>query len=267
MGCTNEPNDLDAQMLEKSARGENCKLDSNILEITPVVETKISAQIQREIAFVKEEGVKNAMKRILPPRTEELNRVVRLLDRVDRVTSLTSPEVKMKRVLVLPHIEPTHRIYFKTDISKDVEKVKNTDAEKTIIITTEKKNPVFATDHKESGEKLSEHIKNYPKDCPEVKVYTPVFPTVKNLERMLQGKAPFSPWGQKIELHHYQQDPKGPLMMTHTKFHDQVPHVRNGLTPEERAKYENIQKPNIYKAAAKAYLGDRLPDLKLAKEL
>ena len=56
-------------------------------------------------------------------------------------------------------------------------------------------------------------------------------------------------------------------MMTHEKFHDEVPHHKNGLSPEERAKYKNIQQPNIYKMAAKAYLGDRLEHFKAAKNL
>lgn len=271
MGCTNEPNEWDDKMLEESARGERYIPDPKILaQHTPVVEVKLAADVQRRIAFIKGAANRNAAKEFLPHRMEEFDKVNRVLERVDRITSLVPPDAKERNskatVLVLPHIPPTCREYFRSDISKDVEKVKSADPYKTIAVTTERRIPLFATDFKDSGEELSKHTKNYPKDYPEVKVYTPVFPTIDNLKRMLKGDAPLSPWYQKVELHHYKQDPKGPLMMVETKFHDEVPHPEEGLTQEERATY-NVQRENIYKMTARAYLGDRLEDFKTAVEL
>ncbi len=124
---------------------------------------------------------------------------------------------------------------------------------------------LFATDFKDTGQELSRAIKDYPKDLPEVKVYTPVLPTKENLSRMLgltkeHGKplAPLSPWGIKINLHHYEQDPKGPLMMVEEKFHREVPHPKEGLSPEDRYRYDEIQRPKVWKMAARAYLGEDL---------
>lgn len=269
-GCNLAFDEKDQGKIEESIKeGREYQIDPEILEeVGPRVEMKMAADIQREIAFEKEEGIKNGMKELLPQRTEEFDKVERVIERVEKVTSLISPEVKEKDVLVLPYVPQTQKEYFKSDIIKDIKRIGDADPYKTIVITTERNVPVFTTDFKHSGEKLSEHIKNYPRDYPEVKVYTPVFPTKDNLKRMLiMGNAPLSPWGQKVELHHYQQDPKGPLMMIHEKFHDEVPHLKNGLRPEERAKYNNVQKPNIYKMAAKAYLGDRLEDFKAAMKL
>jgi len=135
----------------------------------------------------------------------------------------------------------------------------------TVIISHEEKVPIFATELENTGQEVSKSIKDYPKDFPEVKVYTPVVPTVDNLRKMLgvnKSKcplAPISPWGDPIELHHYEQDPKGPLMMVQERFHDEVPHPKEGLTREERATY-NRQRQNIYRMAAEAYLGEELTE-------
>jgi len=274
MGCANKLNEWDDRMRAESAKGAKYIPDPTILaQHTPVVDVKIAADVQRKIAFI-EEANRNIAKEFLPHRTEEFDKVNRVIERVDRIKSLISPEVspdpkeKDTKVitLVLPHIPPTCREYFRSDISKDIEKIKNGDPYKTIVVTTERKIPLFATDFKDSGEELSKHIKDYPKDYPEVRVYTPVLPTTDNLKRMLNGDAPLSPWHQKVELHHYEQDPKGPLMKVETELHHEVPHPKEGLTQEERDTY-NMQRENIYKMAARAYLGDRLEDFKTAVKL
>jgi len=147
----------------------------------------------------------------------------------------------------------------------------------TVIISYGPKVPVFITDFEDTGQELSKHIKDYPEDFPEVKVYTPVLPTIKNLSRMLgleRGDcrilSPFSPWGDKIHLHHYQQDPKGPLMMIGERFHREVPHTNKGLSPEDRRRYAEIQRPKIWKMAAETYLGSLTKEfidaIKLRKE-
>lgn len=136
----------------------------------------------------------------------------------------------------------------------------------TVIISYEDKVPIFATDFKDTGQEVSKSIKDYPKDLPEVKVYTPVLPTKENLARMLNGENPKSPWGVKVNLHHYEQDPKGPLMMMeqtqHQQFSGVIHEKGKSLLPEERDRYKRVERSNIWKMAAEAYLSDLIEDFK-----
>jgi hypothetical protein len=226
MGCGNEPNDADDKAVEESINGENCEPAPELFELPAPESTP--ALPQPDVAA----------------------------ERWDRIESISN---EYSGINVEKVIEPEVALGNPRDL------IANADRD-TVIISHGPPVPLFATDFQNSGQELSKSIPDYPKDWPEVKVYTPVLPTKENLERMIQGYAPLSPWGEKINLHHYEQNPKGPLMMIEEKFHHEVPHYRGGLAKDEREIYNRIQRPNIYKMAAETYLGKLIEDFKDAIE-
>ena len=91
--------------------------------------------------------------------------------------------------------------------------------------------PFFATDFEDSGQELKEHVKKYPQEFPETKVYTPVLPTVENLKRMLKDKNPHSTTGELINFHHYEQENKLIMLIEqqqHTGFTKEIHYDKEG---------------------------------------
>jgi len=238
MGCGNELDDKDDKALEKSANGENCEPVPNLLELPAPESTPALPQPETPTPA-------------LPLRLENTPSIEEELEkgeeRWDRAESLG--------------INPENILEPEVACGDTKELIANADPN-TVIISHGPRVPIFATDFRDSGQKLSKRIPDYPKDYPEVKVYTPVFPTKENLKKMLQGYNPISPWGEKVNLHHYQQEAKGPLMMMeasqHQGFSGVIHEKGKGLSREERIRYNEIERPNIWKMAAKTYLGENL---------
>ena len=112
-----------------------------------------------------------------------------------------------------------------------------------------------------------------------IEVHTPILPTIENLERMLAGKNPLTPWereikpGEKekkeeIEFHHRQQKAEGPLMVLWQGYHKEMPAEKGekAMSKDDRSHYENIQRPNICKAIAELYLGNWTQAFEQAKK-
>jgi len=229
MGCNNFQTEQTDKLVEASLRGENSGIQSCSPEIREEIEKNI------------------------PKIREELERANKRWERIESLKNKYS-EIKIGKVLE-PELACRNPKELIANASPD-----------TVIISHGPEIPIFATDFKDSGQELSHHIKDYPKDFPEVKVYTPVLPTKENLERMLRGENPISPWGIKVNLHHHEQDPKGPLMMMgqsqHQKFSGVVHERGKFLSLEERRRYNRVERPSIWKMTAEAYLGKLTQDFK-----
>jgi hypothetical protein len=226
MGCNNYDSDKIQGLIEESLKGESSGIES--------CSTEIRETIEKDRSKIKED-------------------LKRADERWKRIESLNNEysEIEIRDVLELD-----------TACGHAKELIKNADSN-SIIISRQEKIPIFATDLEDIGQELSKSMKEYPKKFPEVKIYSPILPTKENLSIMLiKRKNPKSPWGKTVNLHHYLQNPEGPLMMVEDSLHQKssgVIHKKNkSLSKEERYRYDTIQRPNIWKSVAEAYLGKRL---------
>lgn len=196
---------------------------------------------------------------ILVPEVERYLESVKVAieSQIERIDSIIGAE-QVERIWVASKEAPVSE----RDISEEREKISRLDGRTVIILPYAEQIPAFVSQFRDTGQKISESIKEYPESLPEVKVYTPIIPTVDNLRRMIKGNNPISPWGKEIELHHDKQSPAGPLMMVERDYHRRkgahgLLHrlgKGEGLSPQEYAAYRN-QKKAIWKTIAKSYLG------------
>jgi len=130
MGCTNEPNDRDVQMLQKSANGMNCNPDPRILE-----ELRLDIQIEKEMERCLEERreyVRVSMNEILNERIKQENRPPSPLEKLDLESWQTEKEQKAmvkagKEIGISPvEIVSTPDIVGTKEVEKIEEKIKET---------------------------------------------------------------------------------------------------------------------------------------------
>ncbi|RLC80353.1 MAG: hypothetical protein DRI61_05930 [Chloroflexi bacterium] len=107
MGCGNEPNERDDQMLEESARGENCNLDPKIEEEWRSSQTQEAKQeLFKEIDKISE-GIKQfGEKAIIPP--ENLKEWAEYLDIMNRNLERVVEELPL-RFELMPEIKDFER--------------------------------------------------------------------------------------------------------------------------------------------------------------
>jgi len=101
-----------------------------------------------------------------------------------------------------------------------------------------------------------------------IEVHTPILPTIENLQELLKGNNPVTPWGEPIEFHHKGQKPEGPLMVLWQGYHKLMPAEKGekAMPKPARYLYEKVQKEAICKAIAELYLGNWTQAFKQAKK-
>lgn len=149
-----------------------------------------------------------------------------------------------KEIRILP------QLHSESEVSQSFEKLRTVDPDKTILIT--KKGNAFLNEWERGWEK------NYPKNLPKVEEAARILPTLRNLVRMVNGHAPFDENGEKLELHHYAQKMKGPLVLLDSKEHDfREYHDPKKESEIDHNKYKR-QRETFWKWWAESYLGKDL---------
>lgn len=225
MGCTSLPNERDDQMLDASARGENCNLDRNTLEA-------LKPELEETRKGIKK--IEKNIERIIPPTTASI---------------LNNPKVEIR---ILPETPPQE-----IKDSDVMEKILSFDPKDPLLI--EERNRNFRNTVTEN-EKYPP--KSVPRVEETNTLAKRIIPTGENLIRMLnKGQAPLDEKGNSLEIHHWKQKSERLILMKSEEhrgkgltklFHDNP----KGLEKEERSFFKSKQRPNYYRWKAEKYLGD-----------
>lgn len=220
MGCGNELTEKDFELMEESATGKFGQLDESI----------ITKEDRQEI----------------DKRMEEANQ---------KLAEIDAMVEKMKNIVDAKPIGKVIRVYEHTEVAEMdaeelAERIMKADPNDAILpLKNEELSPFFVPGFKDAGDKahLSEKF-------PEVKVYSPIQPTIENLGNMLSKRNPYNPWDEKNTWHHKDQKVQ-PVMIIKQKMHRKDSGVLHGKEALDGRKQWEKDKPQIMKEITKEYLG------------
>ncbi len=237
MGCGNEVTNEDFRKIEEARQGKHGGLDKSYL----------TAEKWEEVN-----------KNIKEPQQEK--------ERIDRQMQ------KMKDIYGAKPINDVIIEYERGDVSEQeadrlAERIKNSNPNDALLISREEDpSPFFTPGFNDAGDKVEffqddeeDSDKNKEtEEWPEIKVYSPVQPTIENLGNLLAGRNPYNPWDDKVTWHHIEQEKDNigvVTMKSHGRQDYGVMHEKGKkLGEENRQEWERMQ-PNIMKKLTKDFLG------------
>ena len=249
MGCGNEVTNEDFRKIEEARQGKHSGLDESILT---------------------------------PEKWEEINKKTREAqkekERIDEQVR------KMKDIHGAKPINDVIMKYEGDGVSEEeaeelAERIKNSDPNDALLILREEDlSPFFTPGFNDVGDKVEfsqddEEDSDKSKETeewPEIKVYSPVQPTIENLGNLLAGRNPYNPWDDKVTWHHIEQERDNigvVTMKAHERQDSGVMHKPDKkLGEENRQEWRGI-KPKIMREIAKNYLGKYAKNKKIMRVL
>ena len=246
MGCGNEVTNEDFRKIEEAMQGKHGGLDKSYL----------TAEKWEEVN-----------KNIKEPQQEK--------ERIDRQVQKMKDAHRLQKMKDIYGAKPINDViieYERGDVSEQeaerlAERIKNSDPNDALLISREEDpSPFFTPGFNDVGDKVEfsqddEEDSDKSKETeewPEIKVYSPVQPTIENLGNLLAGKNPYNPWDDKVTWHHIEQERDNigvVTMKSHERQDSGVMHKPDKkLGEENRQEWRGI-KPKIMREIAKNYLG------------
>lgn len=246
MGCGNEVTNEDFRKIEEARQGKHGGLDKSYL----------TAEKWEEVN-----------KNIKEPQQEK--------ERIDRQVQKMKDAHRLQKMKDIYGAKPINDVIMKYEgdgVSEEeaeelAERIKNSDPNDALLILREEDpSPFFTPGFNDVGDKVEfsqddEEDSNKNKETeewPEIKVYSPIQPTIENLGNLLEGKNPYNPWDDKVTWHHIEQEKDNIGVVTMKSHGGQdygVMHEKGKKLGEENRKEWQKIKPKIIKQIARNYLG------------
>lgn len=235
MGCGNEVTPEDIEAIQKAAQGKNSGFDESILtpeekeEFNRGLQQK-SEELEEQVQKMREVGGENSVNNVI----------------IEKYEGGEVDEEQAK------------------ELAEEIRESDPNDA--LLILRDEAPSSFFTPGFNDSGEKVEffqedekdPNVIKATEEWPEIKVYSPVQPTIENLGNLLAGRNPYNPWDDKVTWHHIEQQKDNIGVVTvksHVKHDSSVMHEKGKrLGDENRREWRKI-KPKIMKEIARNYLG------------